>query len=187
MDDAYRPHTCEEVEKLVSPDVATRLEDGQLYGIWWYDRLRVRTRQVSEPAENGRRYRREARFTVKPKEGWVAVPVPYSGIPRDVVDAARAAIKDNRAPSKARRRFWQLSSGIFRCYVCDRSLVTRSIWSNSGKFYHHYYSCPSHNRGGNDACTNRKNRRAVDVETPVWEPVSGLLRAPERLRAGWMP
>jgi hypothetical protein len=117
----------------------------------------------------------------------VAVPVPYSGIPREVVDAARAAIKDNRAPSKARRRFWQLPGGIFRCYVCDRSHVTRSIWSNSGKFYDHYYSCSSHNRGGNDACTNRKNRRAVDVETPVLEPVSGLLRDPECLRAGWMP
>jgi hypothetical protein len=114
----------------------------------------------------------------------VAVPVPYAGIPHEVVDAARAAIKDNRVPSKAKRRFWQLSGGIFRCYVCDRSLVTRSIWSPSGKFYHHYYSCPSHNRGGNDACTNRKNRRAADVEGPVWELVSGLLRDPERLRAG---
>jgi hypothetical protein len=76
------------------------------------------------------------------------------------------------------------AGGIFRCYVCDRSLVTRSIRANSGKIYHHYYSCPSHNRGGNDACTNRKNRRAVDVEGPVWELVSGLLRDPERLRAG---
>jgi hypothetical protein len=79
---------------------------------------------------------------------------------------------------------YRRAGGIFRCYVCDRSLVTRSIRANSGKFYHHYYSCPSHNRGGNDACTNRKNRRAVDVEGPVWELVSGLLRDPERLRAG---
>jgi len=94
--------------------VATRLEREQLYGIWWYNRLRVRTRQVSEPSENGRRYRKEARFTVKPKEEWVAVPVPYSGIPREVVDAARAAIKDNRVPSKARRRFWE-NHGCLRC------------------------------------------------------------------------
>jgi site-specific DNA recombinase len=67
LDDVYRPHTYEEVEALVSPDVAARLESEQLHGIWWYNRLRVRTRQVSEPSENGRRYRREARFTVKPK------------------------------------------------------------------------------------------------------------------------
>jgi len=184
LDDVYRPHTYEEVKELVSPEVAARLDREQLYGIWWYNRLRVRTRQVSEPSESGRRYRRQARFTVKPKEEWVAVPVPCAGISREVVDAARAAIKDNRAPSKSARRFWQLSGGIFRCYVCDRSLATRSIWSPSGKFYHHYYSCPSHNRGGNNACSNRKNRRAVDVEGPVWELVSGLLKDPERLRAG---
>ena len=184
LDDVYRPHTYEEVKELVSPEVAARLDREQLYGIWWYNRLRVRTRQVSEPSEGGRRYRRQARFTVKPKEEWVAVPVPCAGISREVVDAARAAIKDNRAPSKSARRFWQLSGGIFRCYVCDRSLATRSIWSPSGKFYHHYYSCPSHNRGGNNACSNRKNRRAVDVEGPVWELVSGLLKDPERLRAG---
>src|SRR5215208_7686769 len=184
LDDVYRPHTYEEIKELVSPDVAARLDPEQQYGVWWYNRLRTRSRQVSEPTENGRRYRTEVRFTEKPKEEWVAVPVPYSGIPREVTDAARAAIKDNRAPSKAKRRFWQLSGGIFRCYMCDRSLATRSIWSPSGKFYHHYYSCPSHNRGGNDACPNRKNRRAADVEAPVWELVSRLLREPERLRAG---
>src|SRR5215213_1729217 len=184
LDDVYRPHTYEEVKELVSPEVAALLDRDQLYGIWWYNRLRVRTRQVSELSENGRRYRREARFTVKPKEEWVAVPVPYSGIPREVVDAAQAAIKGNRAPSKAKRRFWQLSGGIFRCYVCDRSLATRSIWSPSGKFYHHYYSCPSHNRGGNNACSNRKNRRAVDIEGRVWDLISGLLKDPVRLRAG---
>jgi hypothetical protein len=58
LDDVYKPHTYEEVEALVSSDVAVRLESEQLYGIWWYNRLRVRTRQVSEPSENGRRYRR---------------------------------------------------------------------------------------------------------------------------------
>jgi site-specific DNA recombinase len=92
LDDAYKPHTYEEVEELVSPQVASRLDSEQLYGIWWYNRLRVRTRQVSEPSENGRRYRKQTRFTEKPKEEWVAVP--YSGIPREVVDAERAAVKD---------------------------------------------------------------------------------------------
>jgi predicted RNA-binding Zn-ribbon protein involved in translation (DUF1610 family) len=184
LDDAYKPHTYEEVEELVSSEVASRLDPEQLYGIWWYNRLRVRTRQVSEPSENGRRYRKEVRFTVKPKEEWVAVPVSYADIPREVVDAARAAIKDNRVPAKAGRRFWQLSGGIFRCYVCGRALITRSIKARSGKFYHHYYSCPSHHHGGTNACPNRKNCRAAEVEESVWELVSPLLRDPERLRAG---
>jgi predicted site-specific integrase-resolvase len=123
LDDVYRPHTYKEVMELVSPEVATRLDPEQLYGIWWYNRLRVRTRQVSGPSENRRHYRTEAHFTEKPKEEWVAVPVPYAGIPLETVDAARAAIKDNRRPSNAGRRFWELSNGILRCGTCDHSTV----------------------------------------------------------------
>src|SRR5918997_1502296 len=161
------------------------LEREQLYGIWWYNRLRVRTRQVSEPSENGRRYRREARFTVKPKEEWVAVPVPYAGIPREVVDAARAAIKDNRVPSKARRRFWELSGGILRCAECGHTTANHSVRANSGTHYHHYYYyCRNHHKHGDAECAHRKNHRAPDIEGRVWDLISGLLKDPERLRAG---
>ena len=184
LDDVYRPHTYEEVEELVSPDVAARLECEQLYGIWWYNRLRVRTRQVSEPSENGRRYRREARFTEKPKEKWVAVPVPYAGTPREVVDAARDAIKDNRRPSNAGRRFWELSGGILRCGTCGHSTVTQSIRAHAGTFFHHSYYCRNHRHHGDAECTNRKHYRALDLEGRVWDFISGLLKDPERLRAG---
>ena len=81
LDDVYRPHTYEEVEELVSPEVAARLEREQLYGIWWYNRLGCAPARYPSLSENGRRYRREARFTVKPKEEWVAVPVPYRAYP----------------------------------------------------------------------------------------------------------
>jgi site-specific DNA recombinase len=188
LDDVYRPHTYEEVEELVSPKVASRLERGQLYGIWWYNRLRVRTRQVSEPSENGRRYRTEARSTVKPKEEWVAVPVPYAGIPREVADAARAQVKDNRRPSKAGRRFWELSGGVLRCAECDHTTTYHSVSSSakrrSGGHYHHYYYCRVHHKYGDAECTHRKNHRAPDTEARVWDLVSGLLKDPERLRAG---
>ena len=164
--------------------MAARLDRDQLYGIWWFNRLRVRTRQVSEPSENGRRYRREARFTEKPKEEWIAVPVPYSGIPREVADAARAAIKDNRRPSNAGRRFWQLSGGILRCGMCGHGAAARSIRAHSGTHFHHYYHCRNHHKNGNAACTHKRSHRAVDLEESVWELVSGLLKDPERLRAG---
>ena len=184
LDDVYRPHTYGEVEALVSPEVAVRLDREQLYGVWWYNRLRVRTRQVSEPSENGRRYRTEASFTEKPREEWIAVPVPYSGIPREVADAARAAIKDNRRPSNAGRRFWQLSGGILRCGVCGHGAATRSIRAHSGTHFHHYYHCRNHHKNGNAACTHKRSHRAVDLEERVWHLVSGLLKDPERLRAG---
>ena len=183
-DDVYRPHTYQEIEKLVSPEVAAGLDREKLYGIWWYNRLRVCTRQVSEPSENGRRYRREARFTVKPKEEWVAVPVPYAGIPREVVDAARAAIKDNRVPSKTGRRFWELSGGILRCAECGHTTANHSVRATSGTHYHHYYYCRNHHKHGDAECTHRKNHRALDIEGRVWDLISGLLKDPERLRAG---
>jgi site-specific DNA recombinase len=184
LDDVYKPYTYEEVEALVSPEVAAGLDPEQLYGIWWYNRLRVRTRQVSEPSENGRRYRTEARCTVKPKEEWVAVPVPSAGIPREVVDMAQAAIKDNRVPSKARRRFWELSGGILRCAECGHATANHSVRANSGTHYHHYYYCRNHHKHGDAECTHRKNHRAVDIEERVWDLISGLLKDPERLRAG---
>jgi hypothetical protein len=139
---------------------------------------------VSEPSENGRRYRTEARFTEKPKEEWVAVPVPYAGIPREVVDAARASITDNRRPSNAGRRFWELSGGLLRCGLCEHSMVTQSIRAHAGTFFHHYYHCPSHRKHGDAECTHRKNHRAADLEGRVWDLISGLLKDPERLRAG---
>src|SRR5215210_4718691 len=167
LDDAYRPHTYEEIEALVSPEVAARLDPEQLYGVWWYNRLRVRTRQVSEPSENGRRYRREARFTDKPKEERLHVPVPYAGIPREMVDAAREAIKDNRRPSNAGRRFWQLSGGILRCGICGMGMETQSVKAPSGAHYYYYYACRTRHKHGNAACTHRGNHRATDIEEAV--------------------
>jgi site-specific DNA recombinase len=124
LDDVYRPHTYAEVEPLVSPDVAARLDPDKLYGIWWFNRERVKTRQVSEPTENGRRYRTDVISAPKPKEEWIAVPVPASGIPREVVDGARAAIRNNQAPSKAGRRSWDLSGGVLHCGVCGNRMET---------------------------------------------------------------
>jgi site-specific DNA recombinase len=178
------PHTFEEIKELVSPEVAARLDPVQQYGIWWYNRLRVRTRQVSEPTENGRRYRKEARFTERPREEWIAVPVPNAGIPREVVKAARAAIKDNRRPSNAGRRFWELSGGILRCATCGHTTATRSIRANAGTFFYHYYYCRNHHHHGDAECTNGKNLRALDLEGRVWDLISGLLKDPERLREG---
>src|SRR5215218_6556613 len=183
-DDVYCPHTYEEIEALVSPEVASRLDRGKLYGIWWFNRLRTHTSQVSEPSANGRRYRKKVRSAVKPQEEWVAVPVPYAGIPRGVVDAARAAIKDNRVPSKAGRRFWELSGGIVRCGECGNSMENRSLLAKSKKYHHFYHSCRKHHHHGDTACTHRKNHRAQEIEARVWEVVSGLLKDPERLRDG---
>ena len=54
MDDVYRPHDFEEVVDLVMPEVAATLNPGERYGVWWYNRQRVKRSQVSEAGPGGR-------------------------------------------------------------------------------------------------------------------------------------
>jgi site-specific DNA recombinase len=182
MDDVYKPHTYEEVKELVSPEVAARLDPEKRYGIWWFNVRRTTSRQVAESGPDGeRRYRRRTTTVIKPKDEWVAVPVPDAGISREVVDAAREVVKDNRAPSSAGHRFWELSGGVFSCGGCGRRMMTNTVNAARG---HHYYRCPTRQKDGKDSCPMSKNLRADAAEPLVWSFVSELLTQPERLRRG---
>jgi site-specific DNA recombinase len=81
-DDVYRPHTYKETKALVAPELAARLDPSKLYGIWWYNRTRTKITQVSAIGEDGKEYVRRAECAPKPREEWIAVPAPDSGVPR---------------------------------------------------------------------------------------------------------
>ena len=114
LQDVYKPHTYEEIDSLVSPEVAARLDPARSYGIWWYGQHRWTQTQVAE----GGRYRRKRRIALRPPEEWIAVPVPDSGVPRHWVEAARAAVSSNKPPSTGGGHTWELSGGILRCGTC---------------------------------------------------------------------
>src|SRR5215210_3245174 len=76
------------------------------------------------------------------------------------------------------------ASGSSPAASCAHTTATRSIRAHAGTCYHHYYYCRNHHHHGDAACTNRKSLRAVDLEGRVWDLISGLLKDPERLRAG---
>ena len=40
LDDVYRPHAHEELEALLSPEVAIRLDHDRGHGIYWYNTRR---------------------------------------------------------------------------------------------------------------------------------------------------
>jgi site-specific DNA recombinase len=182
LDDVYRPHTYAEVRELVAPEVAARLDPERCYGIWYYNVTRRKTRQVAEIGPDGSRvYARRSKTTVKPRSEWIAVPVPDPGIPRELVDAARDAIKDNRRPASRKHRFWELAGGITRCGGCGRLMFTNST-ASKGLHYYYYYRCPSRRDNGKEAC-EVTNRRADHLEAEVWESVRAILSDPERLRA----
>jgi site-specific DNA recombinase len=186
MDDVYKPHTLEEVSALVSPTVALQLDPSKSYGIWWFNRRRYQTRYVSESGDDGeRRYRRQSKVSDKPRSEWIAVPVPDSGIPRRWVDAAREAIKDNAKPSANGHRIWELSGGVLLCGECGCRMVVHTTTDKKRGYAHHYYRCAKRNRHGSQkTCVHGTHHKALEVEGAVWQLASGLLKDPDRLRAG---
>jgi site-specific DNA recombinase len=184
-DDVYKPHTYQEVEALVSAEVASQLDPKKRYGIWWFNRERVTYSQVAKDGTDGERhYRRRAKHAPKPPSEWIAVPVPDPGVPREWVDMAREAVAHNKRTSKNGGRFWELSGGILRCASCGWSMSTTTVKTrgSSGK-PNHYYRCQKQ-LSRVEGCENCKTHRADMVEPRVWEFVSGLLKDPERLHAG---
>ena len=150
--DVYRAHTYDEVKALVTPEVAAKLDPEKRYGISWYNR-----RSSHGPS------RKRLRGTEKPREDWIAVPVPDAGIPRDWVDAARANLKGER-PSRANNRFWELSGFVF-C-SCGCKLISR-VTHKTGRRYH-YYVCSRFTRDGRAACPGGKWLNAESLEHKVY-------------------
>jgi site-specific DNA recombinase len=190
LDDAYRPHSHEELRAMVgsgqmTAEVFARLDPAKSHGVWWYNRRRTRRTQVAESGADGERaYKNRSRYVYRPKAEWVAVPVPDSGIPREWVDAAREMVKENCVPSAAGRRVWELSGGIIKCAECGTNMMIHSVAGRRGKDRRFYYRCAKRNRDGAAVCSHKKCHRAAEVERQVWDLVSGLLKDPERLEAG---
>jgi site-specific DNA recombinase len=183
LEDCYRPHSYGEIEELVSPLVVVALDQSKNYGICWYNRRRVKTRQVGEDGPEGRRYRRVQQTVWKPREEWVAVPVPDAGIPRSLVDAARGAIQYNR-PSPQGTHFFELSGGVFFCGVCGRRMAPNRRRRSPQSPYISYYRCNTRHKRGREACSMGKSLRADVIEPLVWAHVCEMLMDPERLQAG---
>jgi hypothetical protein len=91
---------------------------------------------------------------------------------------------DKRVPSAAGRRVWELSGGIIKCGECGWNMMIHSVLAPRAKGRRFYYHCRTRNRDGAEACGHRKCHRADEVEPRVWNLISGLLKDPERLKAG---
>jgi site-specific DNA recombinase len=180
--DIYRPYSFEELSELVTPEVAARLHPDKEYGIQWYNRQRVTERTVSEPDGNGERQCRKVRtFAWRPKEEWVAIPVP-AYLPRALVGRAHMMLEANVSfERKHPARTWELK-GLMRC-ECGLMRQTRTAQPKGGYRYH-YYEC-KRTRSYRQPCSSfQKSFRAEKVEAVMWSFISDLLKDPERIRAG---
>jgi len=180
--DIYRPHSFEEIAALVNPETAAGLDREAEYGIQWFNRDKVTRRTVSEPDGNGgRRYRKKRTSVRRPKEEWVAIPGP-AYLPRDLVDQARTAMDGNQASERKHlTRPWELR-GLMRC-SCGSGMQTKTT-QPGGKRKYHYYMCIRRVKRGALCDCNEMSIQAHNVEPVIWRFVSGLLKDPERIRAG---
>lgn len=187
--DVYKPHSRSELQMMVergqlAADVFERtVRDAPpetLWGVWWYGRDKViRTGKLTPSGKPARR------FVQRPLEECVAVPVPDCGVPREWVERARAAIKDNRRPPSSGRRFWELSGGALRC-GCGRFMVahTNTGGGNPNRKSQFHYVCAHRRRNGADSCEHGRYHQAGRTEDRVREFVLRLLEDPETLREG---
>ena len=179
----YRPHTFEEIAGLVATEVVARLNPDKQYGIQWYNRRKTTLTTVAEPDGNGgRRYRKRSTVAYRPKEEWIAVPVP-AFLPRALVDRARKALEENRRSFERKNlaRGWELR-GLVRC-SCDSRMRTLNAKSGDGPTYQ-YYTCGRRRTLGKMCSCTQKSLRSSEVEPPVWDFVSGLLKDSEKISAG---
>jgi site-specific DNA recombinase len=183
-DDVYLSRGFEEIQKLVTPEVAAKLNPEDSYGVWWFNRRRVVTNQTAEAGENGRRYRKHVKIETRPKEEWIAVPVVDAGIPREVAEMARQAIKDRLPTPASATRFWELSRGILHCGCFGaRMNAERDRPRPDGPFYN-YYRCNKRHQEGKHACPEGRKARAEPLEERVWALVSDVLLNPQQLESG---
>jgi site-specific DNA recombinase len=180
--DLYRPHTFEEVAELVTSEVAARLDPDERYGIHWFNRKKTGRRTVKEPdASGGWRYRKRSTVALRPKEEWIAVPVP-AYLSLALVDRACTTLENNKGyERKHLARGWELR-GLLRCR-CGSKMRTHTTQPGRRRMYH-YYTCLRRRSLGKMCSCTQKSLRAAAVEPVVWAFVSDLLEEPDRLRVG---
>jgi Recombinase zinc beta ribbon domain len=142
----------------------------------WFGR-----RRTIGPARGPRTYRKA------PRSEWIAVPVPSAGVPREWIESARDALRDNPVPGflKESSRDHEVNGGLAVCGECGRNLTTHSTTTKAGT-KHWYYVCAGARlrgpRKGEPRCRNRKLHPAVALEEAVVAYVDGeLLTDPAEL------
>jgi site-specific DNA recombinase len=180
LNDLYKPHTYDEIEPLLSPEVAARLGPNEAYGIWWYNRRNVTTSYDTETdRDNGKRYVTRTSVRTRDEKDWIAVPVP-AYLPRKLVDQARLMITSRTGlERKHQARQWELK-GVLRC-SCGQNMITNTSY-HKGEAYH-YYRCKRASAYGPDACPQRMIR-IEQVEPLLRDFVFGALSDPDTIRRG---
>jgi site-specific DNA recombinase len=175
-EEAYYAVPYHELAPKLSAEAREGLDPEGAYGIVWYPRRKVKSLDP-DPA-NG--YRRGQSVTLYARQDQVPIPVPYSGIPASVIDAARESVRNNGGrPSRLNGgRTYELG-GILRCAVCG-NVMTASTRHQRGKVYC-YYRCARYQREGRLGCEMNRSLKAEHIENEVLNTVLDAVKNKDEL------
>jgi site-specific DNA recombinase len=121
----------------------------------------------------------------KPRELWIAIPVPPL-VEADAWDRAQAQLARNAALSfRNNTKHNYLLRCLLTCQTCGLAMFGRTYPATASQLERRYYQC----RGKDCILTARparcpsRNVKAADIDTAVWNHVAGLLADPARLVA----
>ncbi len=150
------------------PSLKRMVQNDVYKGTWWYGQNRVKLTPMGEKRRSWQKIG---------KDEWVAIPVPDSGIPHEIIDAARDAVGRAYRPRKVSRFDYELR-GMVRCACCG-TLMNGYSAGNPKK---RYYRCQQLRKFGKRNYPDGASRNADKLEREVMRHVDSLLENPEKVR-----
>ncbi len=133
----------------------------------------------------GRAIPRAVKTVDRPREQWIAIPVPAI-ISTQTFERTAARLADNKrfAPRNANKKVPWLLQGLAACSACGYGYYRTSTTTSAGKKIY-YYRClgsDDYRYAGGRVCVN-KPVRADLLDAVVWEHITALISDPRLVRA----
>jgi DNA invertase Pin-like site-specific DNA recombinase len=122
LSDVYLRHSYEEVTKIVASDVAATLDRSAHYGISWYGKQRHTHSREVRVKDGKKTYPRVKKSVDAPREEWIGVPVPDTGIPKS------GCSRPGRSSRKTRRSQTVAGASGSLPGVCCVVLLAKVQW-----------------------------------------------------------
>ena len=122
---------------------------------------------------------------LKPREQWIAIPVPAI-VDQETWDRAQAQLARNAALSfRNNTKHNYLLRCLMTCATCGLALFGRTYAARGKQPERRYYQCHGKDciLSARPAACPSRNVKAEEIEAAVWDHVAGLLASPERLVA----
>jgi len=149
-------------------------------GVTYYNRRRW---VDSDRTDTTFRKTRKTRAYMRPREEWIAIPVPAI-IDQETFARVQEQLKKNKAfsPRNLKREGEYLLRCLVSCGVCGRTMVAHSHGCHT---YYHCGGSVDHIAAGNPVRCPAPQVFAPDLDHLVWEEIKTLLSSPQLIRESW--